>query len=225
MRKLLACLAALAMVSIQLGCQPSRPAVLDTGRKAIRGALHVAWRAYTLQSPDERAKSLSAMRRAVGRESIARFEQESDGAIASLDSAVSSIPPGGEADRHYLRETLAGLVVTLRDRQSAKLAALEAMQDQQRGVHADEDAFTGLLRLESTDDRVAERTILRLAAWERRFLHERYLADSYLGRRLALVDQLRASGVPDSLLLHRREIDGRLMWADSAVVAEISHMK
>lgn len=225
MSRVLNGLVAVTLGLSQVGCQPSHPSVEETSRDAIRMALHAAWRAYTLQSPSAQETLPSGLTQAAGKVSVGRFEAEGKSSIASLDSALTAIPPAGEPHSRYLRETLAGLVSTLRDRHNAELITLEAIRGEEQGVHVDEETGTRILRAAAVADGVAERSILRLAAWERRFLHESYLADSYEGRLLAMVENTRANGVPDSMLLHRPEIDERITRADSIVVAEISHIK
>ena len=209
---------AVALGLLSVGCQPAPPPV-DAGRVAIREALRAAWRAYTLQSPSEGATSPVAMSQAASAASETRFNFEGEARFASLDSVIATISAEGYAERRYLRETLVGLASTLRDRHNAQVSLLRAMRSQEAGAHVDEETGMAMLKATSVADGIAERTILRLAAWERRFLRENYLADAYEGRLLAQVESTRANGTPDSELLHRPEIEGRIAWADSAVVA------
>jgi hypothetical protein len=222
-RAVLSAIAVAALVLLELSCQASRPAV-DTSRDAIRVALRAAWRAYALQSPADVAATSAGISRAAGVESVSHFEAEGNATIASLDSAVSAIPDGG-AERRYLRETLSGLGSTLRGRQHAQIAVLESIRDEDHGVQLDEKTGTSMFTAMGVADGIAKRTILRLAAWERRYLHESYLADSYVGSLLASVESARAEGRPDSTLLHRPEIEDRIAWADSVVVAEVGRIR
>jgi hypothetical protein len=64
-----------------------------------------------------------------------------------------------------------------------------------------------------------------LAAWERRFLNENYLADSYEGQLLAQVESTKANGMPDSMIVQREEIEGRIASADSTVIGDISRIR
>jgi hypothetical protein len=191
---------------------------------ACRGALRAAWRAYTVQppTPDDRRS-----------QSEARFDSEGRTAIASLDSARAALPAGGGPEDRFLSATLGGLVATLRNRHDAQVggvlmgrenAAAMASQDVIRMKDTYDRGFD-LLKAEAEADGVAERTILQLAAWERRFLRENYLADSYVGRLLAMVEDSRAKGAPDSTLLHRPEIEARIASWDVFVVGEIRSLK
>jgi len=204
----------------QIGCSSK-----DASRDAVQAALHAAWRAYTVESPAERASTSAGMARTSEMDSeAARFESEGRASIASLDSALDAIPTGGGKAQRYLRETLAGLVSTLRERHDADLAILQGIRDQALGVTTDEDTGEHMMKTMAVAHGVTEQTILRLAAWERRFLHESYLADSYVGRRLALIESARVGGTPDSVLKARSEIETLIASWDSVVVAEISHI-
>lgn len=179
---------------------------------AVRRALRAAWRAYAVQAtaPDE-----------VDRLSESRFESEGRAAIASLDSARATLPSDQRADARWVSATLAGLVGALRDRHNAQLAVWRALHE---GVPT-WALVDHQLRDHGVAQAVAERAILRLAAWERRFLHQSYLADSYTGSLLALVDNSRVNGTPDTMLLHRPEIEARIAAWDSVVVVEVEAMK
>ncbi|HEY2953845.1 MAG TPA: hypothetical protein VGK89_01205 [Candidatus Eisenbacteria bacterium] len=225
MKRILVGIAVVTLALWHVACQPSVPREVSTSRDAIRTALNAAWRAHLVESPDAQASSPVGTARAATAASIARFKEDARAAIMSLDSALAAIPSTRGAEHRYLTETLAGLVSTLKDRINAQVAMLEAIQDEERGMHVEEETGMRMLTAQSVAHEIEERTILRLAAWERRFLRESHLADSYQGRLLAQVENTRASGTPDSVLLQRREIEGRIAFADSIVVAEIDRIR
>jgi hypothetical protein len=152
----------------------------------------------------------------------ARFDSEDRAAITALDSARAALPSGGSAADRYLSSKLGGLVTTLLDRHSSELEIIRGQREAMRGVPG--DAFSALMTHTSAG-LVAEETIFELAAWERRYLHETYLADSYIGDMLADAAALRANGASDTTLLHRPELEARIASFDSAMVAEIRRMK
>ena len=193
-------------------------------RDAVRGALRAAWRAYSVEPPlpDDLSNA-----------SDTRFDLEGRASIASLDSARAALPSSGAPEVRYLSATLGGLVASLRDRHEAQAGSRRMSRENAQAIavgdlasmKATYDRGFDLLGAESAASGIATRKILKLAAWERRFLHETYLADSYVGMMLAMVDDQRAKGTPDSTLLHRPEIEAQIASWDPAVVAEIRTLK
>lgn len=154
-------------------------------------------------------------------------------AISALDSARSALTSRGEPSDRYLSSTLGGLVSTLKDRHETQVAMIRN-ERQNTAARARGDMATaketfdtgmGFLTSLSAANRAAEDTILKLAAWERRYLHETYLADSYVGDILANVASQRAKGTPDSMLLQRPEVESRIALADSLMMAEIRQLR
>ncbi|HXS83497.1 MAG TPA: hypothetical protein VN896_12345 [Methylomirabilota bacterium] len=200
-------------------------------KPSIRLALRAAWGAYTMRSPIYGATTADVVGRATSSESIASFDAEGMASINSLDSALSAIPIGGGQPRQYLRQTLARLVSALRDRHSSELSELRAEQRTVDGVRLAWDARRKIWNARVEAGHVADGIILRLAAWERRYLHETSLVDSYNSWLLAGVEGAMASDMPDSLrpgflkdTIHRLGpvVEGRIAWADSAMLAEIA---
>ncbi len=176
-------------------------------REGSRSALRAAWRAFAVEAP---AAGDTA--------SASRFEAQERAAVAALDSARAALPAPRRPEDRWLATTLDRLAARLAARHAARLALLEALREPaastgRRGP-VPYDRSDDLREAEADAEGVAESTLLQLAAWERRFLHERSLSDSYV----ALV---QADAADDSAPPQRSVIEADLERWDALVAAEV----
>ncbi len=181
-------------------------------REGSRSALRAAWRAFAVEAP---APGDTA--------SASRFDAAERAAVSALDGARAALPASRRPEDRYLAATLDQLAERLRTRHAARLAVLHATSAPaavaRRGpVHYDQT--NDLREAEADADGVAESTLLQLAAWERRVLHERFLSDSYVALVQAEAADARAHAASDGPPPQRAEIEADLARWDALVAAE-----